>query len=76
MTTFFATGVNLREKQPQSLIVPHTSGNLVDDSLESLMELNKNGEHCVYLKDANGVDSKTAQVPTPLRNIFDIILTD
>jgi hypothetical protein len=69
-------GVNLREKQPQSLTVPHTSWTLVDDSLESLMEFNKNGEHCLYLKDANSVDSKTAQVPTPLRNIFDVILTD
>jgi hypothetical protein len=76
MMTFFATGVNLREKQPQSLTVPHTSWTLVDDSLESLMEFNKNGEHCLYLKDANSVDSKTAQVPTPLRNIFDVILTD
>ncbi|KAJ5204073.1 uncharacterized protein N7498_004952 [Penicillium cinerascens] len=54
-------GLNLRKKQLHSLIVPHSPLNLVDDSLESLMEIDNKGKHCVYLKGASGVDSKTAQ---------------
>ncbi|KAJ5677446.1 uncharacterized protein N7477_003079 [Penicillium maclennaniae] len=54
-------GVNLRKKQPHSLIVPHTSSNLIGDSLNLLMEIDNNGNHCLYTKDASKVDSKTAQ---------------
>ena len=32
------------------------------------MEMDNKGKHCVYLKGASGVDSKTAQVPNLFRN--------
>ncbi|KAJ5127510.1 hypothetical protein N7448_008289 [Penicillium atrosanguineum] len=63
-------GLRLRKKQPHSLIVPHSSSNLADDSLESLVENDSNGKHCIYLKDANGVDSNTAQ------SVNDCLLVD
>lgn len=56
------TGSNMRKTQPHSLTVPQTSSDLVGDSLESLMERDNQGTHCIYLKGADGAVSNTAQV--------------
>jgi len=63
MIIIFATGEDLRKKQPHGLIVSPTSSNPAYASIDSLIEIDDTGKHCAYFKDASGTDSKTAQVP-------------
>lgn len=52
----------MRRSQSNSLVVPRTSWDLVQDSLDSIRESDTWGKRCVYVEGASEAGSETAQV--------------
>lgn len=55
----------MRKPQPDSLVVPRTSWDLIQDSLDSVRDTDIRGKRCIYLEGASEADSETAQVSWP-----------
>lgn len=53
----------MRKSRSNSLVVPSPSWDLIQGSLDSVIESDTMGKRCNYRQGASEVDSETAQVP-------------